>query len=406
MLVLASGLIPLLVFNEPNASYESRNQIMGDTPLILWLHNLSDVAIGLSCFGITAALLYVAISFDGGLPFRGLIISFATLLLMSAMLHSVQFLTTASPAYGVTAGIKWMAAIASIATSITLPTCIPKLRQMIDAARNSEEVQAQLVELTAELEQRVAAAVAEQRKVTRQLLLAQQEERKRLSIDIHDGLTQTATAHFQQLQVIARRQLEISRSRVQSGNKPAHLHDELQKDLHAAISLAQQVVTESRNIIEDLRPAILDDFGIQAALRQKCEQLNTEGWNVNFHSSTPEDGYKERPSREHEGALYRVFQETLTNIRKHARASRVDIQLNIIHKSQTPSCAQLIVTDNGIGFTPADVQPHHNGPGSQIGLASRKELVEQLGGQFHINSAPGRGTTIITEIPMDLEEEE
>ena len=401
VIVLLLGFIPLALSRNRSAAYVEKYEVFGENEALLWVHTIADLAIAVSGIAIAAFLLYVAFSFEGNLPFTGILIGFAAAHLGVALVQLASGVSTWTPIYGVSGAFKWATAITYLGTALAIPPLIPKLRELIYTAKNAEATQIQLVELTAELEQRVEEKTREARESSRKLALAGQEERKRLSTDIHDGLTQTATAAYQQLQVVARKQLNLSSERVAEGLKPQAIHDALQEDLQKCLTLAQRVVTEARSVLDDLRPKILDDFGLKSAITQKVNQLNEEDWNIHFHFNPVDNGYEPRGRRDAEAALYRVLQESLTNIRKHAKASRIDVTLDMIGVKEEMARAILTITDNGIGFNPGQIVPQSTGPGRQIGLESRKELIEQLGGEFTVQSAPGRGTTVRAELPLD-----
>jgi PAS domain S-box-containing protein len=217
--------------------------------------------------------------------------------------------------------------------------------------------------------------------LVRRLLTAQEEERRRVAYDLHDGLAQTAAAAYQHLQIFVRRHAP--------GSAPAR------EELEEALELLRQTVGETRQVISDLRPTVLDDFGLAAAVRLQVETLRSEGLNV---------GYKEalggqRLPTEVETTLFRVAQEALTNVRKHARASWAHVSLE--REGET---IRLVIRDEGGGFRPDDAE-NGGAPGERVGLSSMRERVSLLGGRFEIHSEPGNGTSIMVEVRL-LEPEE
>jgi signal transduction histidine kinase len=136
------------------------------------------------------------------------------------------------------------------------------------------------------------------------LAAAQEEERRRVAYEVHDGPTQVAIAAHQHLQAFADN--HPSGSTVEPG------------ELDRALELAQQAVKEARHIIEDLRPTALDDCGLAVAVRMRVEELKNAGWEIGHEDTLGE----ERLPDEIETALYRIAQEALTNVRKHARTTR------------------------------------------------------------------------------------
>ncbi len=210
-----------------------------------------------------------------------------------------------------------------------------------------------------------------------QLLAAQEEERRRVAYDIHDGLAQTAAAAHQHLQAFARH------------HPPGSAHG--QEELDEALELVRGVVGEARGVIHDLRPTVLDDFGLAAAVRLQVETLQSEGFEVDLEEALGD----ERLPPEVETTLFRVAQEALTNVRKHARASRVRVALD-----RSGRAVRLLVRDEGRGFQPGEATTKGNGPGEKVGLSGMRERVSLLGGRFDLHSEPGSGTTVRAEVEL------
>jgi PAS domain S-box-containing protein len=209
----------------------------------------------------------------------------------------------------------------------------------------------------------------------RKLMTAQEEERRKVSYEVHDGLAQTAAAAHQLLQAFARR------------HQPAS--EEGRRDLARVLQLVQQTVGEARYVIADLRPTALDDLGLGAAVRLQVEKISEEGSQVDYEEELGD----ERLPPEVETALFRVTQEALTNVRKHAPSARVKITLKHIN-----DCVHLHVRDWGPGFDP-EKATDGGGPGERLGLSSMRERVALLGGHLEVRSRPGEGTEVVAEIP-------
>jgi PAS domain S-box-containing protein len=208
------------------------------------------------------------------------------------------------------------------------------------------------------------------------LLSAQEEERRRVAYELHDGLAQVLAANHQRLQAYARRH----RPRTERGRA----------ELDAVLDLAQRSVRETRRVVAGLRPTALDDFGLVTALRQEADALREEGWQVTLEENLGAT----RLATPVETALYRIAQEALTNVRKHARSTRVQVSL-----LRAEGMLRLVVQDWGQGFDPA-VHRTPGGPGERVGMASMQERVGILGGRLHVESAPGRGTRLIADVPL------
>lgn len=226
-----------------------------------------------------------------------------------------------------------------------------------------------LYEELAEHERRLEALV-------RKLLVAQEEERRNVAYDIHDGLTQVAIATYQNLQAFA-----------EDFPPPSA---EAREQLDLSLDLAQRTVREARQVIAGLRPTALDDFGLASAIRLQVEALSSEGWQVSFEEALGD----ERLPVAVETALFRVAQEALTNVRKHARTTRVRVALRRLE-----GAVRLEVEDWGRGFRPSAVE-NGGGRGERVGLSSMRERVTLLGGHFEIRSKPSAGTLLVATVPL------
>ena len=156
----------------------------------------------------------------------------------------------------------------------------------------------------------------------------------------------------------------------------------------------RHVVDEQRDdpgqVIADLRPTALDDLGLGAAVRLQVEKISDEGRQVDYEEALGD----ERLPPEVETALFRVTQEALTNVRKHAPSARVRITLKHMN-----NCVHLHVRDWGPGFDP-EKATDGGGPGERLGLSSMRERVALLGGHLEVRSRPGEGTEVVAEIPF------
>src|SRR5215218_4774087 len=220
------------------------------------------------------------------------------------------------------------------------------------------------------------------RRLVGKLITAQEEERRRVAHDVHDGLAQTAAAAHQHLQAFARH------------NPPGSARG--QEELDEALELVREVVGEARQVIHDLRPTALDDFGLAAAVRLQVQTLQSEGLEVGLEEALGDD----RLPPEVETTLFRVAQEALTNVRKHARSAAVHVVLD-----RSGKAVRLMVRDEGRGFRP-DEATKSNGPGERVGLSGMRERLSLLGGRFDLQSEPGSGTTVTAEVDLPTKRED
>jgi two-component system sensor histidine kinase DegS len=152
----------------------------------------------------------------------------------------------------------------------------------------------------------------------------------------------------------------------------------------------QSALKNLQQLAMSLRPATLDHLGLAPTLRQFA-QATTEkrGLKVLFESV----GVEDRMPANIETSLYRIAQESINNVIRHAQATQADILLQ-----SRQGKLIMIVEDNGIGFTPANVDERLHS-----GIFGMRERVEMLGGELAIESEPGRGTTVVVELPYDYQ---
>lgn len=202
--------------------------------------------------------------------------------------------------------------------------------------------------------------------------LVRVEERNRLARDLHDTVKQQTYA--------ARMQLSAAKNLLTSDPSAAAEH------LESALQLNRETQQELKLIIEELRPAALQDKGLAQALREYAER-----WQENSGISVTVSVSGERSlPLEVEQALYRVLQEALSNIARHAEAETVGISLSIDSDK-----ASLIVADNGRGFDPNAVSP------ASYGLTSMKARLSEVGGALEVTSTPTLGTTLTARVNLD-----
>jgi PAS domain S-box-containing protein len=222
----------------------------------------------------------------------------------------------------------------------------------------------------------LAARERELQDLVGRLLLEQEEERRRVAYDVHDGLAQLAASAYQHLQAY------------EYSYRPRPPRE--QQELDQALAVVRQAVQEARRVIADLRPTALDDFGLAAAVRRQVEYLRAQGWQIAYRDNL--NG--ERFPAPLEAALYRVIQEALNNIRKHAGSTEASIVLE-----RDAEAIRVQVRDNGVGFVPGGVRGVGEG-GERIGLRGMRERVTLLGGTFSVVSEPGCGTEVLATVPV------
>jgi signal transduction histidine kinase len=157
--------------------------------------------------------------------------------------------------------------------------------------------------------------------------------------------------------------------------------------------LTLQTLAEMRELSHELRPTMLDDLGLVPTLRWYVRQF---GRRLDIAVTFEPVDIQERLSSDVETVLYRVVQEALTNVVRHAKAQAIDVNLR-----RDRSTLVLIVADDGIGFdAPAGIMEAHAGQG--MGLLGMRERVAAIGGCLQVESTPGRGTRLTVTLPCPL----
>lgn len=215
------------------------------------------------------------------------------------------------------------------------------------------------------------ATIAARGALLARTLSIQEEERARLSRDLHDELGQSLTAVLLGIRGAAMAPtLELARARA----------DE-------AASMAGEVLESARRLAHGLSPSVLHDLGLAASVARVGEDLATAETAIESQISIG----SERFDSQTEITLYRVAQEALTNAVKHARARRIRLEL-----SRVEDRLRLVIEDDGRGMgDPGSGTPSNSG----LGTAAMQERIMLLGGTFQVTSATGRGTRISAEVP-------
>jgi len=243
-------------------------------------------------------------------------------------------------------------------------------RQKVELAlKKSEAHYAQLFEQSRHMQEQL-------RHLSRQLLLTQEEERKRISRELHDEIVQTLVGinvHLASLTMKA----------------PVNLKD-LRKRIIRTQRLVEKSVTIVHRFARELRPTVLDDLGLIPALQSFIKDFTKRTHIVTHFTAFAE---VEQLNSTQRTVLYRVAQSALANVDKHAHASEAEVSIRKLQSS-----IRLEIHDNGKSFEIERVlfAIRHK----RLGLLGSRERVEMVGGKFGVESAPGRGTTISAEIPI------
>lgn len=249
-------------------------------------------------------------------------------------------------------------------------------RSEVPIAHNgSPAILGNVVDLTPEkrLNDVVLRSKHELKLLSEKLLSAQEQERKRIASELHDTVGQYLSAIKFSLDNV---NVLLEGGQVASGLR----------SLRALLPVIQEAIFEVRRISMDLRPAILDDLGLLATLSWHCRTFQDIYANIAIEKQIEiQEGDVPAKLRT---TIYRIVQEALNNVAKHAKADRVVLGLG-----KTGAAIELIVTDNGCGFDVGEVLKGDLGERG-LGLAGMRQRCESSGGSLHIDSSSGTGTII------------
>jgi signal transduction histidine kinase len=214
------------------------------------------------------------------------------------------------------------------------------------------------------------------RHLSRQILSAQENERKKISRELHDVIAQTLTG------------INVRLAALKTGSA---LNT---SGLERNIDRTQRLVAHSVNIVHQfarkLRPSVLDDLGLIPALHTFLKSFRQEnGIRVSLSAFAAIEGL----NGDKRTVLYRVAQESLTNVARHARASHAKVNIQKVN-----GAVVMKITDNGKGFD--TLKESASKRGNRLGLLGMRERLEMVGGKFNIASTPGKGTVVSVEIPV------
>lgn len=211
------------------------------------------------------------------------------------------------------------------------------------------------------------------RSATRQLIEAQERERSMIAADVHDGV-------LQQLGATAIR-LELAQAQVERSD-----FDSARKIIEDGAGEIRSCARELRALLMELRPQVLDDNGLSAAVKELAHHLPEV--EIDVATSVPDD-----LGNEYSITIFRIVQEALTNIQKHAHAAHASVDVHM-----RDECVEIEIADDGVGYEAAVTGP--SAEGSHLGLLGMRERAGMLGGTFSIEGRSGSGTRIIARLPL------
>jgi signal transduction histidine kinase len=211
---------------------------------------------------------------------------------------------------------------------------------------------------------------------------AKEDERRFLSHELHDELGQTLTALKLSLQVAMRADAR---------------RDGEETPIAQPLALIDDLIARVRRISLDLRPPLLDEVGLVCALRAYLHgQATASGLAIEFHAAEPPEEMTSRLPPDHEIACFRVVQEAITNVLRHAGARRIDV-----HVARSTRRVSLAIRDDGRGFDPGTLDDAATR--GHLGVPGMRERIRARGGQFRLTSTPGQGTAVEVELDVPPE---
>ncbi len=249
-----------------------------------------------------------------------------------------------------------------------------------DAAGRAQFVVSMIADITMEKEAQAEINAYQEslRALASELAITEERERRRLAADLHD--------HIGQILALSQIKLGALRQEVTSPSSQTLVNE--------VRDFIGQAIRYTRSLTFELGLPILYDLGLRAALEWLAEQMQERhGLPIRVHR---DQGTRLLPEAERV-LVFRAVREVLTNVIKHARASRVEVSIY-----EKGPYLHIQVTDDGVGFDPAEISKA--GRSSGYGLFSIRERLSSLGGHFKINSKPGRGTQVVITVPLPKQE--
>jgi signal transduction histidine kinase len=321
----------------------------------------TDTAIWLSYVAISCTLVYLVWRTRREVPFHWMFLAFGAFIVACGFTHLMEVVVVWRPLFWLSGDVKLVTAVASVVTAIALPGLIPQVHEMVTAARLSEMRRLQLEKANAEL-----------RHLSARVMNTQDDERRRIARELHDGVGQYLVA--------IKMGCGVAHERLKRADGRSSLQDPLE--------LLDQCMAEVRTMSHLLHPPLPEEMELQSALSWYVQGF-MERSGIKVELDAPEViGRLPEPV---ELALFRVLQESLTNIHRHAESKLAKVQLKI-----EEGWARLTVEDQGKGMEPGN----GNSARAGVGIAGMWERVRELGGDLTVDFGSS-GTKVEAVLPLE-----
>ena len=224
-------------------------------------------------------------------------------------------------------------------------------------------------------EERIKIHQEQLRRLASELSVAGERERSRIAVDLHDGVAQALT---------------LAKMKTVTLEKSRAFESVSARTLREIRDLIEQTLNDTRTLILDLRPPVLYEVGLGAALEEVLEEMAVKH---GFEFRLKDDAAPKSLDEDIRSAAFRAARELLLNVVKHAQADTVVVWLQ-----EDAETVRITIQDDGNGFDPAEIQP--DAPKKSFGLFSVREQMRYLGGDLQISSNPGQGTTAVLDLPV------
>ena len=328
---------------------------------LIALHMSADALIWLSYVAIALTLTYMVRRARREIPFSWLFLAFGTFIIACGFTHFMEIVVLWKPLYWLAGDVKLVTAMASVITAIALPSVVPQILAMVRSAHVSEDRRIRLVSANEDLQH-----------LSANLLNAQDGERRRIARELHDGIGQYLAAIKMSFNVA------ISEDPRLDGNRGP---------LQDCRQLLERCTREVRTMSHLLHPPLLEEMGLASAVPWYVEGF-TERSGIGVELEMPSEF--SRLSQPVEMVLFRVVQESLTNVHRHSGSKSAAIRLRL-HSEDV----ELMIQDQGKGLGDLGADPAKTG----VGIAGMRERVRELGGKFEIDSG-SQGTSVTVTLPL------